>query len=67
MTTKRNTRADSSVDDLLKAVAETHDAANEWKNVNWDAIQRRRFANADAEIPPEDSMTEKLRDRKDDE
>jgi len=27
---------------------------NEWKNVNWDLIQRMRFMNADAEIDPED-------------
>ncbi len=27
---------------------------DEWKNVNWDWIQRRRFMNADAEIDPED-------------
>ena len=27
---------------------------DEWKNVNWDLIQRMRFMNADAEIDPED-------------
>lgn len=29
-----------------------------WKDINWDLIQRMRFMNADAEIPPEDSYTE---------
>ena len=38
------------------------DIASEWKDVNWDLIQRLRFANADQEIaPPEDSFTEKLK------
>ena len=27
---------------------------DEWKNVNWDLIQRMRFMNADVEIDPED-------------
>jgi hypothetical protein len=27
---------------------------DEWKNINWDLIQRMRFMNADAEIDPED-------------
>jgi len=27
---------------------------DEWKNVNWDLIQRMRFMNVDAEIDPED-------------
>lgn len=30
---------------------------DEWKNVNWDLIQRMRFMNADAEIDPEDSYS----------
>ncbi len=33
-----------------------------WKpsdGVNWDAIQRRRFMNADAEIDPNDSYSKK--------
>ena len=25
-----------------------------WKEVNWDLVQRMRFMNADAEIDPED-------------
>ena len=33
------------------------DIASEWKNVNWDLIQRMRFMNADAEIDPEDSYS----------
>ena len=38
------------------------DIASEWKDVNWDKIQRMRFANADQEIaPPEDCFTEKLK------
>tara|TARA_X000000368_G_C22853182_1_gene633070 strand:+ start:647 stop:817 length:171 start_codon:yes stop_codon:yes gene_type:complete len=40
--------------------------ASEWKNVNWDAIQRRRFMNADAEIDPEDSYSKKWKESKDD-
>jgi len=28
-----------------------------WKDVNWDLIQRMRFMNADAEIDPEDSYS----------
>jgi len=35
-----------------------------WKGINWDVIQRIRFMNADAEIPPEDSFTEKYRNKK---
>ena len=39
-----------------------NDIASEWRNVNWDKIQRMRFANADQEIaPPKDSFTEKLK------
>ena len=39
-----------------------NDIASEWRNVNWDKIQRLRFANADQEItPPKDSFTEKLK------
>lgn len=34
------------------------DIASEWKNVNWDLIQRMRFMNADAEIDPEDGYSE---------
>jgi hypothetical protein len=33
------------------------DIASEWKNVNWDLVQRMRFMNADAEIDPEDSYS----------
>ena len=33
------------------------DIASEWKNVNWDLIQRMRFMNADSEIDPEDSYS----------
>lgn len=28
-----------------------------WKDVNWDLVQRMRFMNADAEIDPEDSYS----------
>jgi hypothetical protein len=28
-----------------------------WKDVNWDLIQRMRFMNADAEIDPEDGYS----------
>jgi hypothetical protein len=33
------------------------DIAGEWKEVNWDLVQRMRFMNADAEIDPEDSYS----------
>lgn len=38
------------------------DIARTWKpsdGINWDAIQRMRFMNADAEIDPEDSYSRK--------
>ena len=28
-----------------------------WKDVDWDLVQRMRFMNADAEIDPEDSYS----------
>lgn len=28
-----------------------------WKEVDWDLVQRMRFMNADAEIDPEDSYS----------
>ena len=40
------------------------DIASEWKNVNWDLIQRMRFMNADAEIDPEDSYSKKWKESK---
>ena len=43
------------------------DIASEWKNVNWDLIQRMRFMNADAEIDPEDSYSKGTREFKKDE
>jgi len=33
------------------------DIAREWKDVNWDLVQRMRFMNADSEITPDDSYT----------
>ena len=33
------------------------DIASEWKNVNWDLLQRMRFMNSDAEIDPENSYS----------
>lgn len=38
---------------------EKHTRAPE-RDINWDAIQRRRFANADAEIAPNDSFTQEF-------
>lgn len=38
--------------------------ANSWKpseGINWDAIQRMRFANVDCEIDPEDSYSKGTR------
>ncbi len=37
-----------------------------WKDVNWDLIQRMRFMNADAEIDPEDSYSKGKRKLRDD-
>lgn len=43
-------------------LSDLSDIASEWRDVNWDKIQRMRFANADQEItPPKDSFTEKLK------
>ena len=33
------------------------DIAGEWKEVNWDLVQRMRFMNADQEIAPDDKYT----------
>ena len=35
---------------------------DEWKNVNWDLVQRMRFMNADAEIDPADGYEFKKSD-----
>lgn len=38
------------------------DISTKWKpsdGVNWDAIQRRRFMNWDAEVDPDDSFSKK--------
>ena len=35
---------------------------DEWKNVNWDLVQRMRFMNADAEIDPADGYELKKSD-----
>jgi len=38
------------------------DISSKWKpseGIDWDLIQRMRFMNADAEIPFEDSLTDK--------
>ena len=37
-----------------------------WKDVDLDLVQRMRFMNADAEIPPEDSYTEGTKKFKED-
>ena len=37
-----------------------------WKDVDWDLIQRMRFMNADAEIDPEDSFSKGERKFKED-
>lgn len=43
---------------MKKSNNEEYTSINEnWKNVNWDLIQRMRFMNADAEIDPEDSYS----------
>ena len=42
-------------------MSDVSDIASEWRpsrGINWDKIQRVRFANADAEIPFEDSFTD---------
>ena len=35
-------------------LSDLSDIASEWRGVNWDKIQRMRFANIDCEIDPED-------------
>lgn len=43
---------------MKKSNNEEYTSVNEnWKDVNWDLIQRMRFINADAEINPEDSYS----------
>jgi len=43
---------------VKKSNNEEYTSVNEnWKDVNWDLIQRMRFINADAEINPEDSYS----------
>lgn len=43
---------------MKKSNNEEYTSINEnWKDVNWDLIQRMRFINADAEIDPEDSYS----------
>lgn len=43
---------------MKKSNNEEYTSINEnWKDVNWDLIQRMRFMNADAEIDPEDSYS----------
>jgi len=43
---------------VKKSNNEEYTSINEnWKDVNWDLIQRMRFINADAEINPEDSYS----------
>jgi hypothetical protein len=43
---------------VKKSNNEEYTSINEnWKDVNWDLIQRMRFINADAEIDPEDSYS----------
>jgi|TARA_R110000868_G_C10515534_1_gene732564 hypothetical protein len=52
--------------DILKGPNKTlPHLEDDWKHINWDIIQRMRFMNADAEIPPEDSITFKKRDERD--
>ena len=43
---------------MKKSNNEEYTSINEnWKDVNWDLIQRMRFINADAEIDPKDSYS----------
>lgn len=43
---------------MKKSNNEEYTSINEnWKDVNWDLIQRMRFINADAEIDPADSYS----------
>jgi|TARA_Y100000389_G_scaffold26736_1_gene22974 hypothetical protein len=36
-----------------------------WKDVNWDAVQRMRFMNWDAEVDPDDSFSKKWKKERD--
>ena len=48
--------------EITTSMTDLDDIESKWKpseGVNWDAIQRRRFMNADAEIDPEDSYSRK--------
>ena len=49
-------------DKNIKQTLSDHEINEAWKpseGINWDAIQRRRFMNADAEIDPEDNYSKK--------
>lgn len=52
----------SDKEEFTSSMTDIDDISSKWKpseGINWDAIQRMRFANADAEIDPEDSYSRK--------
>ena len=47
-------------------VKKTKTETPDWMKIDWDWLQRRRFANADSEItPPEDKYSKKIKKAKD--
>lgn len=48
-----------------KEKEEYTDIRENWKDVNWDAVQRMRFMNWDAEVDPDDSFSKKWKKERD--
>jgi hypothetical protein len=48
-------------EEFISSMTDIDDISSKWRTdeINWDRIQRIRFANADAEIDPEDSYSRK--------
>jgi hypothetical protein len=48
-------------EEFISSMTDIDDISSQWRTdeINWDRIQRIRFANADAEIDPEDSYSRK--------
>lgn len=51
----------SDKEEFTSSMTDLDDISSKWKtdDIDWDKIQRIRFANADAEIDPEDSYSRK--------
>ena len=51
----------SDKEEVISSMTDVDDISSKWKpseGINWDLIQRMRFMNADAEIAPDDNITE---------